>query len=503
VIVDELVGQVKGSGVFSVMLDESTDVSLHQNCVVYVRYLASIGGKVQPVTQFLGIRQLSLANAESIHSELISLIESFGFALDNLAGVSTDGASVMVGCKSGVVTRLRQVTKGLLATHCIAHRLALGTGAAADQIRYLVKFQDVLNSMFKYFDNSPKNMYRLEAIQTVLAASQTRLQQVFHTRWLSFEGSVQAVVDNYPALVSVFLEDKSAKALAMHKPITTFKFLYVAHYLADVLKQLSILCKAYQRSDIDFTEVNPLLLSTVEVLEGLRSESGCNISRFLSQVPSQPSLDSSGLCTFDFQGHTIRDGAQQRSEAASACSQFVSIVIDNLKARFTEEGDAAILGALTKLFDPSLYGFQSVSPVLSEASDVVADYLSSCGLGSELDLNQELSSFISYAGVQVVRNGKVYCCVKDLVQLALRFKSTYPSVAVAAERLLVSPVSTVDCERGFSKMNLIKTDIRSKLNIDTLQNIMRISMHDSDEHSFKFEEAFSKWAAKKARRIIM
>jgi len=164
VIVDELVGQVKGSGVFSVMLDESTDVSVHQNCVVYVRYLASIGGKVQPVTQFLGIRQLSLANAESIHSELISLIESFGFALDNLAGVSTDGASVMVGCKSGVVTRLRQVTKGLLATHCIAHRLALGTGAAADQIRYLVKFQDVLNSMFKYFDNSPKNMYRLEAI---------------------------------------------------------------------------------------------------------------------------------------------------------------------------------------------------------------------------------------------------------------------------------------------------------------------------------------------------
>jgi hypothetical protein len=114
VIADELVGQVKGSGVFSVMLDESTDVSVHQNCVVYVRYLASIGGKVQQVTQFHGIRQLSLANAESIHSELISLIESFGFDLDNLAGVSTDGASVMVGCKNGVVTRLRQVTKVLL-----------------------------------------------------------------------------------------------------------------------------------------------------------------------------------------------------------------------------------------------------------------------------------------------------------------------------------------------------------------------------------------------------
>ena len=171
VVVDELVSEVGESGVFSIMLDESTDVSVSQNVVVYVRYLASVGGRVTIVTRFLGITQLSVANAESIFSELVSLLGSFNFKLDKLVGVSTDGASVMVGCKSGVVTRLRQVTSGLLATHCIAHRLALGTGAAADKIRYLVKFQDVLNSMFKYFANSPKNMSKLQAIQAVLQSS--------------------------------------------------------------------------------------------------------------------------------------------------------------------------------------------------------------------------------------------------------------------------------------------------------------------------------------------
>jgi hypothetical protein len=50
------------------------------------------------------------------------------------------------------------------------------------------------------------------------------------------------------------------------------------------------LCKAYQRSDIDFTEVNPLLLSTVEVLEGLKSESGPNISN-TDVSPSSVNLD--------------------------------------------------------------------------------------------------------------------------------------------------------------------------------------------------------------------
>ena len=49
---------------------------------------------------------LPVANAECIFSELVSLLGSFNFKLDKLVGVYTDGASVMVGCKIGVVTRL-------------------------------------------------------------------------------------------------------------------------------------------------------------------------------------------------------------------------------------------------------------------------------------------------------------------------------------------------------------------------------------------------------------
>ena len=60
------------------------------------------------------------------------------------------------------------------------HRLALGTGAAADKIRYLVKFQDVLNSMFKYFANSPKNMSKLQGIQAVLVFTDPSAAGVSH-----------------------------------------------------------------------------------------------------------------------------------------------------------------------------------------------------------------------------------------------------------------------------------------------------------------------------------
>ena len=121
-----------------------------------------------------------------------------------------------------------------------------------------------------------------------------------------------------------------------------------------------------------------LLLSTVEVLEGLKPCSGCNVSRFLAQVPDTPVFDSVGMCLFEYKGQTIRDSAQQRSGASSACSQFVIYDIDNLRSRFTEEGDASVLRALTQLFDPSLYT-QSSCAILLKVSTLVSEYLSSCG----------------------------------------------------------------------------------------------------------------------------
>ena len=45
---------------------------------------------------------------------------------------------------------------------------------------------------------------------------------------------------------------------------------------------------------------------------------------------------------------------------------------------------------------------------------------------------------------------------------------------------LVTPVSTVDCESGFSRQNLIKTAIRNRINLQNLGNLMTISTEEPD-----------------------
>ena len=73
--------------------------------------------------------------------------------------------------------------------------------------------------------------------------------------------------------------------------------------------------------------------------------------------------------------------------------------------------------------------------------------------------------------------------------------------ADTALRFLTAPVSTVECERGFSRQNLIKTKTRNCLKTVTLENLMRISICKAG-NEFRYDLAFKKWVDVKQRRIM-
>ncbi|XP_045215333.2 zinc finger protein 862-like [Mercenaria mercenaria] len=496
VLREDLLVKVKQSGIFSLMFDESMDVSVHQNLISYIRVLETNDfGTVEPHTYFLGINQLNRANSESIFGKVLEMLGKKGIDISNLCGVSTDGAAVMVGNKSGVVTRLKNHVPGVLATHCIAHRLALSCSTGADTIPYLVKFQEILNSIYKYFKYSPKNMSSLSAIQSILQGQAKRFQEVFHTRWLSFEGSVDALVTNYPSLISVFLEENSGKALSLYKPITTYKFLYVAHFLCDVLKPLAILSKMYQKKDLQYSEVSPLLTSPISMLEDLRdSKSGERLQGFLKVAPAEPTLDSDGLFTFEFEGHTIRDSEKQRTESVNVCDQFVDRMVKSLNDRFSDNADGAILTSMSNMFNPLLK-----ATGLSNDLETISDYLGSVGIeGSK----SELSAFVQFARATHDSGNRSVTDTHSCANLAIKNKSVFPASAEVAERFLALPVSTADCERGFSKQNLIKTSLRSKICEDNLENLMILSVDGPEISKFDYKRAFNLWGSKKQRRIL-
>ena len=80
----------------------------------------------------------------------------------NPIALSTDGASIMIGCKNGLVSLFKKDKPFVTSEHCASHRLALASSQAANSAPYLVMYQTILTKIYKYYKYLPKisNVHR-------------------------------------------------------------------------------------------------------------------------------------------------------------------------------------------------------------------------------------------------------------------------------------------------------------------------------------------------------
>ena len=76
----------------------------------------------------------------------------------------------------------------------------------------------------------------------------------------------------------------------------------------------------------------------------------------------------------------------------------------------------------------------------------------------------------------------------------------YPNLFILAQIFMVFPASSVECERGFSVQNLIKTKIRNRLGPFHLDMLLRIQLLGQPTEKFPFERAYRMWLHAKRRR---
>lgn len=70
----------------------------------------------------------------------------------------------------------------------------------------------------------------------------------------------------------------------------------------------------------------------------------------------------------------------------------------------------------------------------------------------------------------------------------------HTNILMLIDLILSLPASTSDCERGFSKMKLTKTDQRNKLKSTTMSDLILIQLHSSsDIGDYEPSEAINCW----------
>ena len=279
VVDQDLDKDLSQSKLYSLTIDESTDIATDHNLIMYMRYV--LNGEV--CTRFLDLIELPGGTASEIVETVLKVFTLRGMPLEKLCGIATDGASAMVGSRTGVTTQLKRKNPFIVSIHCIAHRLALASGQAADAVPYVKKYQLYVNNIYRYFHYSPKHAAKLKEIQSILHSAERKFPQVFHTRWLSFEGSVDAIVASLDPLYTLLIEDSSSDPTAkgILDFMVTFSFLATTYLLADILPVLARLSSDSRDpkliSQLSLTE----LVSLQPLLHHLRKPLGLSLRSFL------------------------------------------------------------------------------------------------------------------------------------------------------------------------------------------------------------------------------
>ena len=80
-------------------------------------------------------------------------------------------------------------------------------------------------------------------------------------------------------------------------------------------------------------------------------------------------------------------------------------------------------------------------------------------------------------------------------------KLKFPNLAKLAAIGLVLPISTVDCERGFSALTHVKTSLRNRLSARMLNHLLMIAVEGPAPTGFPYDQACDLWASRRNRRI--
>ncbi|XP_078000900.1 zinc finger protein 862-like [Glandiceps talaboti] len=491
VIRSDVLSAVQKSKFLSVLIDETTDVAILKQMILYSKYMVANG---DTKVSFLGMIEVPDGTASTLKNAVTTFADENGIQLTNrLAGFGSDGAAVMVGRKTGVAKQLKQVSSFMIGNHCVAHRLALAVSQAATKIPYVRKFNDTLDSLFRFYEYSPIRMSGLKEIQKTMENPVLKPKQAKAVRWLSHDAACDTLRKIYPCVVMSLHREASerndVKAHGFVKIVEDWQFIATLYMMCDLLPHLSALSRYFQKSDLDFTGIKDQIQTTLAVLDAKLMVPG---EFFRSVGDSIRNLNDNGF-NISCPDQALRDFKTRVHD------RFITSLTENIQARFPHSD---ILEAFT-IFDPKLIPDAELCEVLDEYHygedklEVLLDHYST--VVDEERCLVEWKCFLP----TVFRKKDQLNFRETLCLLSGKLEDNFPNLSKLAQVALVIPVSTADCERGFSALKRVKTSPRNRLCERITNALLQVSIQGPAPADFDFQRAASIWGNIRNRRITL
>jgi hypothetical protein len=471
--------EIKQSAYHTLIVDESTDISVSKMLILYMKFRNE--SESNHKTVFAGIIKITSCDSASILGAIRKFYLENELNLNQMVMFTSDGASVMLGKRNGVAALLRQSIPHLSEQHCVAHREDLGIDDAWRCIPLMKELETLFRTVYTIFSRSSVKKAKFEEFANTAEADAISFRPLNEVRWLSRHFAVNALVKNYDILVEYLRQVVEEDNDPVHKyclqKLENPEYHVAIVILNEILAELADLCKILQRS----------VLSTVEAFQFAKAK----VMKLRSQyLGDKPHFHKSTLDLLSSYHSPVK---------TDSIIMFIQQTCDHMDHRFPDDElkdwlvfDKDCFTASANL-DNYSFGFEQIKRL----AEKYCGLLRKDGKSLQADLCNQYPEF-KIMIKEKLQMGAV-TTFSDIVSFTAQqdqFKELFSLLDICG----TFQASSADCERGFSLMNNIKTKSRNRLEVEHLDNLMRIKFFLNSGQMVDIDAVYDLWKTEKNRR---
>jgi len=311
-----------GNQPFSLLIDESTDISVLKFLGISIMYFNQDMGKI--VSTNLSLVELEACDADAITDAVLTTLKKKNLNIKNMVGLGSDNASVMVGINNGVYKKILTEVPTLIHLPCVCHSLQLAVSAAANDtlprnIEYLIK------ETYNWFAHSTLRQAEYKNLYKAINDNHSPLKIVksCNTRWLSIETAVSRIINQWVELKTLFSiarnKEKCYNAEILYQMYYDNNNYAYLIFLHPILLEIQLVNKSFESNNADPSK----LLSDLSLL--VRSIANRFINPHCRLDPLTNNLDSYVTVPVMYFSQEFEDLVKDSNEKdilKSRCLQF-------------------------------------------------------------------------------------------------------------------------------------------------------------------------------------
>ncbi|KAK6125832.1 hypothetical protein DH2020_040428 [Rehmannia glutinosa] len=484
-----------GDSLFSILVDESRDVSTKEQMSIVLRYVDKSGHINE---RFIGIEHVTSTTTLSLKVAIDKMFSRYNLSISRLRGQGYDGASNMQGKFNGLKSLILKENSCAYYIHCFAHQLQLAlVGVAKKSIRSFEFFRvvlDVVNVVGGSCKRSDllrekHSNFIVEALETGEISSgrgfnqESSLRRAGDTRWGSHYNSLIDLLSMFSAVGDVLemiyedgssSSDQKLEAFNLSKSIYSFDFVFNLHMMRTVLGISSELSQALQLKDQDIVNAMDLVKVGKQRLQVFREDGWDSFLEDTYNFCQKHEIDVLKMDDMymrsDIRGRPQRNAPKLTNLHHYRVDLFYVVIdlqLQELNDRFSEVSTELLL-CIACLYPQDSFSAFDKKRLIQLAEFYPQDF-------SRTDINKLYDQLDTY--IFDMRSNNTFTVLKSLGDLAEKLVETkknklYPFVYKLLTLALILPVATATVERVFSAMGIVKDKLRNRMSDEWMNDCL-------------------------------